>query len=117
MERIHYAGSSFLTGDAIARALVDFARFLAAHNNSAVVDIPVRHTDGSLARANFLLVPTSQLVSESEDSPYGEIVDDDLVRELEERTSGERPTQPWPALGAIDRGFDSFTYSDFAEFA
>lgn len=117
MERIHYAGSSFLTGDQIARALVDFARFLTAHNSSAAVDIPVRRPDGSTARANFLLVPTSQLVSESEASTFGEIVDDDLVKELRDRSSGTRPTHARPEFFSTDYSFDSFTYSDLAQLA
>ena len=117
MERIHYAGSSFLTGDSIARALVDFARFLTAHNSSAAVDIPVRRPDGSTARANFLLVPTSQLVSESEASALGEIVADDLVNDLRDRSIGMRPTQPRQAFAGPDYSFDAFTYSDLGELA
>ena len=117
MERIHYAGTSFLTGDSIARALVEFARFLAAHNKSAAVDIPVRRPDGSTARANFLLVPTSQLVSETESSRFSEIVDDDLVGELRDRTIGMRPTLPQPTTAGVEYSFDAFTYSDLAALA
>jgi len=116
MERIHYAGSSFLTGDLIARALIDYAHFLAAHNTSAAVEIPVRRPDGSTSRANFLLVPTSQLVSETELSPFGEIIDDHLVQELHDRSIGMRPSHPAVPVG-LERAFDTFTYSDLAELA
>jgi len=116
MERIHYAGSSFLTGDLIARALIDYARFLAAHNTSAAVEIPVRRPDGSTSRANFLLVPSSELVSESESSRFSEIIDDNLVQDLHDRSIGMHPTNPAVPLGA-ERTFDTFTYSDLAELA
>lgn len=115
MERIHYAGSSFLTGDLIARALIDYAHFLTAHNTSAAVDIPVRRSDGSTARANFLLVPTSQIVSESESSDYSEILDDELVLLLRQRSVGRQHTISQPVLS--DASFDAFTYSDLVEMA
>lgn len=115
MERIHYAGSSFLTGDSIARALVDYAHFLAAHNTSAAIDIPVCKADGSTGRANFLLVPTSQLVSESEPSAYAEVVDDELVQVLLDRSVGLHYSHPRPVMS--DFSFEAFAYSDLAELA
>lgn len=115
MERIHYAGSSFLTGDLIARALVDYAHFLTAHNTSAAVDIPVRRADGTTARANFLLVPTSQIVSESEPSRFSELLDDDLVRLLRERAIGRNHLNPRPVMS--DASFEAFSYSDLAQLA
>ena len=115
MERIHYAGSSFLTGDLIARALIDYAHFLTAHHTSAAVDIPVRRADGTTARANFLLVPTSQIVSESELSDYGEIFDDELVLLLRQRAVGRQHTLTRPVMS--DASFDAFTYSDLVEMA
>ena len=115
MERIHYAGSSFLTGDLIARALIDYAHFLTAHNTSAAVDIPIRRADGSTARANFLLVPNSQLVSESEPSLYDEVLDSELVGVLHDRTIGLHHSHPRPVMS--ESSFDAFTYSDLVEMA
>ncbi|MET1017784.1 MAG: hypothetical protein ABWX76_13250 [Leifsonia flava] len=115
MERIHYAGSSFLTGDLIARALVDYAHFLTAHNTSAAVDIPVQRADGTTARANFLLVPTSQIVSESEASRFNELLDDDLVRLLRERSVGRLHSSSHPVMS--DASFEAFSYSDLASMA
>lgn len=79
MERIHYATGSILTGSDIARALVDYAEALARVSKSASVDIPTLHADGTIGRAKFLVGPASQLVSETEDSPYPEITDVELV--------------------------------------
>ena len=88
MERIYYAGSSFLTGNAIAQALINYAKFLVAHRSTASVDIPIRHGDGTNGRASFLLGPTSELVSQTEYSASGEIEDDLLVARLQKRSAG-----------------------------
>jgi hypothetical protein len=116
MERIHYAGSSFVTGDRIARALIEYAHFLTAHNTSASVDIPIRRADGSVGRASFLLGPTSQLVSESEGSRFSELLDEDLVLLLHNRSRGlhEQHSRAMP-----DLSFNAFSldYSDLAEYA
>jgi hypothetical protein len=117
MERIHYAGSSFLTGDLIARALIDYAHFLSIHNSSGSVNIPIRRADGTLGRANFLLGPTSQLVSESEGSLFGELFDDDLVEVLHDRAIGQPPSRPRPVIPELTFNAFSFDYSDLAEYA
>lgn len=111
MERIYYAGSSFLTGDAIAQALVTYARFLVAHRSTAAVDIPIRNADGSEGRANFLLGPTSQLVSKTERSSSVEIEDEPLVARLRDRSAGITLSNP----GSVDltqNGDDSGRYFD-----
>jgi hypothetical protein len=117
MERIHYAGSSFVTGDLIARALIDYAHFLTAHNTSASVDIPIRRADGTVGRANFLLGPTSQLVSESEGSKFSELFDDDLVTLLHDRSIGIHDSHPRPIMADLSFNAFSFDYSDLAEYA
>ncbi|MCU1479278.1 MAG: hypothetical protein JWQ19_64 [Subtercola sp.] len=86
MERIHYASGSILTGTAIARALLEYAEALAEKNESATVDIPTRREDGSTGRANFLIGPSSQIVSDTEQSEFQELVDDDLVASFVEST-------------------------------
>lgn len=87
MERIYYAGGVFTTGDTIAGALVDYAERVVATGTSAAIDIPIRGQDGSVGRARFLLGPSSFLVTESEPWGRDEIVDQELVDELRERTA------------------------------
>jgi hypothetical protein len=82
MDRIHYAGDSFLTGTEIANALVDYAQALAQVSASAAVELPVVHDDGSLGRVKVLVGPASQLVASSEPSEFDEVVDDGLVMHL-----------------------------------
>lgn len=117
MERIHYAGSSFVTGDLIAHALVNYAHFLSAHNTSASVDIPIRKADGTVGRANFLLGPTSQLVSESEGSRFSELFDDDLVKVLHDRSDGQHESSPTAVAPELSFSAFSLDYSDLAEYA
>lgn len=82
MDRIHYAGVSFLTGTDIARALLDYAQALAQVGGSATVDIPTVNDDGSRGRSEFLVGPSSQLVSREEPWSADELEDIDLVAYL-----------------------------------
>lgn len=79
MERIHYAGSSVLTGTAIARALLRYAEALALRKGSMTVEIPVRQPSGRVGHAALLIGPASQLFSETEESEADELVDEELV--------------------------------------
>ena len=94
MERIHYANDSLLTGHAIAKAVVDYAEALAKNNTSGSIEIPVRHEDGSLGRANLLLGPASQVVTETEESDLDDVVDDELVARLQALIGELAPARP-----------------------
>lgn len=83
MHRVHYAGGSVLTGDAIAGALLEYAAALARKSSSATVEIPVREPDGNRGIAQVLIGPASQLVSTHEQSETNEIEDDELVKRFE----------------------------------
>jgi hypothetical protein len=82
MDRIHYAGDSYVTGTEIARALLDFAQALAQVGASATVDVPTLNDDGSPGRSEFLVGPASQLVSRAEESSYDDVIDEELVARL-----------------------------------
>ena len=70
MQRIHYSGVSLLTGNDIARGVVQYARVLARVGGSAEVSLPVRLSDGGTANATLLIGPASQLVTVEESSPF-----------------------------------------------
>jgi hypothetical protein len=94
MQRIHYAGGELLTGTDIADAIVDYAAALAGRRTAASIDIPVRTATGGVARAHLLIGPASQLVSESVESEFEELTDEELVGRLRSATialSGTRP--------------------------
>jgi hypothetical protein len=102
MERIHYAGDSLLTGTDIARALIEYANALAMAEQSATVEIPVQLPDGTIGRANFLIGPASQLVSQTETSSFDEVVDPALVERLTRETGRLRPARPVSGAGGTD---------------
>ena len=60
MDRIHYAGDSVVTGSAIARAVLEYAKALAKANQSETVEIPTLASDGSISRSTLLIGPASQ---------------------------------------------------------
>jgi hypothetical protein len=104
MERIFYAGDRFLTGTAIARALVAYAAALARRGSAATIEIPVRHDDGTRGVVIFLLGPASQLVTE----PVGgaaadEITDETLVADLRRLTAQLAPMHPVMTDASGDR--------------
>ena len=63
MQMIMYAGEEFVTGDAIADALLAYGRALGQEERAEIVEIPVREDDGSTATAKFLIGPASQIVA------------------------------------------------------
>ncbi len=88
MQRIFYTTESLVTGDEIARALLEYAGALARANTAETVSIPIRRPDGTTIRATLLVGPASQLVSEDLD-PDGqeELRDDILVAKLTAMTA------------------------------
>ena len=91
MDRIHYAGDSVVTGSAIARAVLEYAKALAKANQSETVEIPTLAPDGTISRSTLLIGPASQLIADVE-PPDGaadgeEIVDDELVGYFQAETA------------------------------
>ncbi|AKV85562.1 hypothetical protein SOM10_02685 [Microbacterium sp. CFBP9023] len=93
MQKIIYAGDEYLTGDAIADALLAYSRALGDDERAEIVEIPVRENDGGTAVAKFLIGPASQIVSKEAAGEGPEIEDPELVERLRQRTrSIESPT-------------------------
>jgi hypothetical protein len=88
MDVIHYSGGSFMTGTDIAEALLAYARALAANEDSATVNVPTRQVDGALGRAQFLIGPASQIVSETVATDLVEVIDRELVARLTAAADG-----------------------------
>lgn len=79
MERIYYAGSSFLMSDDIANAVIDYHEYLIGVGGSAAFTVPVEYTDGTVGRLNMLLSPTSVLGFEAEDGTEPPSLRDDAT--------------------------------------
>ena len=104
MDRIHYAGDTFLTGTAIAEAVLQYAKVLAQNESSDSVDIPVYDPASGTSRASFLIGPASQIASRIEKTDIEEIVDEELLADLAERTAllGHAAAVPGPESAAYD---------------
>jgi hypothetical protein len=114
MDKIHYAGSAVYTGSAISHALLDYARALAQNEESAVVTIPVYHEDGSRGTSEFLIGPASQVIADSVDSEWDEIIDDTIVENLRQATSLVADTRAMPVRPIAD-GYEGAEFPDFGD--
>ncbi len=100
MDRVHYSGDTVLTGTAIARALLDYAQALAEAGLAATVTIPTIDEAGARGESNVLIGPASQMISDAVDTPLPEVVDEELVAQLKERT--DRLRNRWSPTAGVD---------------
>ncbi len=105
MKRVLYAGGSFLTGDGIADALLDYAAELANAGKAAKVEVPALDLEQRPERVLLLIGPSSQLLAEPV-SVGQEIDDETFTTELRRKT---RVLQS--KLGTIDGG-DASAFDD-----
>ncbi|MFF9562937.1 hypothetical protein ACF1AJ_06290 [Leifsonia sp. NPDC014704] len=94
MRKIVYAGSTFYTGDALAEALMDYARALARHDIADTIFVPGRTVAGDTDKVELLIGPASQIVSEPVELIGVEIEDDELVAQLRKLTAQLAPHKP-----------------------
>ncbi|MET3802587.1 hypothetical protein ABID70_002542 [Clavibacter michiganensis] len=80
MHTIRYADGRYLTGDDIARAVVECAQALAREGTAAAtVTVPVRLPGGGVGRVAILIGPASQIVVEPAGPADDELRDPDAV--------------------------------------
>lgn len=97
MKRIHYTDEYLVTGDAIAAAVVEYARALAMMNKSDTVDLPGMDREGLHQRFQVLLGPASQMLVSEEQTDEPEIDDARLVDDIQARIEGLRGIEPQSA--------------------
>jgi hypothetical protein len=85
VKRILYAGGSFVTGDGIANALLEYAAELANAGKAAKFDVPAVNFEQLPEQVSLVVGPASQLLAESV-SIGQEIDDQDFIRQLRTRT-------------------------------
>jgi hypothetical protein len=106
MQRVYFCtGTSFLTGDDVADAVLEYAWVLAQYGRHDLVRVPTRRSDGSVGRSSLLIGPSSQLSSEDLSTADGELIDREFVRGLKDRSAHLR--EPLPVAHFEDvAGFD-----------
>ncbi|MFE6254415.1 hypothetical protein [Agromyces sp. NPDC057865] len=93
MHRIHYGAVAYLTGDEIARAVLDYAALLARSGDADVVALPVREPDGSLREVRLVL-GAGLPIAATDIGPGNpeELHDDVLIADLDRRAAKRRHT-------------------------
>ncbi|WP_271985660.1 hypothetical protein [Pseudoclavibacter terrae] len=79
MDQLHYAGGVYFTSTRIAKELVEYAAALAAVQQAGIVEIPVRHADGSDNMLSVLVGPSSQIATETVTSEVPEFDDSEAL--------------------------------------
>ena len=113
MDKVHYAGSSFLTGTAIARALLDYAQALGQAGASDTVDVPTLNEDGTQGRSEVLIGPASQILSAVEKSEYADVTDQNLVSHMQKEAAAVRAHGPSTVTAGIRYAQPRQDLSDF----
>jgi hypothetical protein len=107
MQRIYFCtGTSFLTGDDIADAVLEYAWVLAQYGRFDLVRVPTRRADGSTGSSTLLVGPSSQI--STEDVLPAEVGDElvarDFVQATKERSAHLR--EPLPVIAFDGALFD-----------
>jgi hypothetical protein len=85
MQIIHYGEATYVTGDDIAHAVIEYAKALARAESSDTVVVPFRRADETDGRLELLIGPASQMVLEHADAEGEEILDSRLVEDIVRR--------------------------------
>ena len=75
MKRILYAGGSFLTGDRIAEAVLEYAAELANAGKATKIDVPALDLEQHPEKVSLVIGPSSQLMAEP--VSVGQEIDDE----------------------------------------
>ena len=114
MKRLHQAGGSVLTGDALADAVLDYARALGNRRQLDVVDIPVITERGERGHAQLLIGSGIELMSVTASSISPELLDQDAVDAISRQAAGKRGVRARPFGRQDARPVDEFVYAPSA---
>lgn len=92
MKRILYSSASFLTDDAVAEAIMEYASALAIVNSADVIDCTGVDESGVVRQMRLLVGPASQILAMDTDEPHVEMPVDEIVSELRRRSHLRLPT-------------------------
>ncbi|WP_308726721.1 hypothetical protein [Clavibacter sp. VKM Ac-2542] len=101
MHTIHYADGRYLTGDDIARAVVECAQALAREGMAAAtVTVPVWLPEGGVGEVDILIGPASQIVVEPAGPSEDELRDPEAVDRIRALTVRARQSQSSTSVSA-----------------
>lgn len=100
MKRILYAGGGFLTEDAVADALMEYANVLAVVDSADVVTFPGIDDGGTVREIKIIVGPASQIVAMSSDEPSVDLRSQAALEDLRERAMRRLPN----SIGVAEAG-------------
>ncbi|HEY4153736.1 MAG TPA: hypothetical protein VGM38_10495 [Pseudolysinimonas sp.] len=103
MKRILYAGGSFLTGDRIAEAVLEYAAELANAGKAAKLDVPVLDLEQRPEQVSLVIGPSSQLLAEP--ITVGQEIDDEAFTQRVRRMTHVLQTKSGTADGGDSAAF------------
>jgi hypothetical protein len=85
MKQVTYAGTSFITGTAIADSLLSLVAALGASNDSASVHVPALDADDRLTSVDLVIGPASEVVAIAIQGKAPELIDESAVQFLDQQ--------------------------------
>lgn len=101
MREVVYAGGSFVTGDDIADALLEYAAELANAARAATVHVPALGTLGQDVDIAVVVGPSSQLLSTPSEDPHDEPDGTRFIEDVHQRLEELHRRHPLPTAGAV----------------
>lgn len=86
MKRIMYSAGSFVTGDRIADALMDYATVLARVGSADHLRVPGLGPDDRVHGFDLLIGPASQILTEDADTVIEEVGDEAFIQDVRQRS-------------------------------
>jgi hypothetical protein len=114
VKRIQHAGGSVLTGDALADAVLDYARTLGNRHMLDVVDIPVINDHGESGQARMLIGSGIQLMTVTASSTSPELEDQDAVNTILRQTADKSVARARPFARGDVGNVDEYVYAPAA---
>jgi hypothetical protein len=85
MKQVTYAGTSFITGTAIADSLLALVAALGVSAETASVHVPAIGPDDKVTSVDLVIGPASEVVAMTIESSAAELIDVDAVTDLDAR--------------------------------
>lgn len=85
MKQVTYAGTSFITGNAIADSLLALVAALGVSRETASVHIPALDDDERVTSVDLVIGPASEVVAVGVQTSAPELIDDAAVIDLDGR--------------------------------
>ena len=107
MKQVTYAGTSFITGNAIADSLLALVAALGVSRGTAAVQVPALDDNGEITSVDLVIGPASEVVAIAIATSSPELIDTDAVRELDDRVRALAQPQAVASSHDIERVWDS----------